>query len=192
MLTDSEWSHQESKDPEQGIGHNRDLYTVWGEKTNFLKIAADNNVFNSSYFLWLDIGAVREKKYNNMRLVRRVPADSGVLLLSVERFTEEEKKLENGKSFADFSRAVRLGGGTIGCDQRSLEAWHKAYYRTMTSYLHRDLFAGKDQNMMATTCLETDLCLLVNSDLGNWFKLQDWLIGKLPGESYQRLAVRTR
>ena len=68
MLTDSQWTEQEKKDPEQGIGHNRELYTVWSEKTNFLKIAADKNHFNSSYFLWLDIGAVRHsvaslKKY---------------------------------------------------------------------------------------------------------------------------------
>ena len=59
MLTEEEWLHQESLDPEQGIGHNRELYTVWSEKTNFIKIAADQDYFNSSYFLWLDIGAVR-------------------------------------------------------------------------------------------------------------------------------------
>ena len=59
LLTDSQWLEQESLDPEQGIGHSRLLYTVWNEKANFLKIAADKNHFNSSYFLWLDIGAVR-------------------------------------------------------------------------------------------------------------------------------------
>ena len=61
MLTDSEWAVQEMMDPEQGIGHNRDLYIVWSEKTNLLKIVADNNYFNSDYFLWLDIGAVRHE-----------------------------------------------------------------------------------------------------------------------------------
>ena len=59
MLSDSQWSEQESLDPEQGIGHSRLLYTVWNEKANFLKIAADKNHFNSAYFLWLDIGAIR-------------------------------------------------------------------------------------------------------------------------------------
>ena len=59
MLTEQQWVHQEGMDPEQGIGHNREPYTVWSEKTNFLKIAADKDYFNSSYFLWLDIGAVR-------------------------------------------------------------------------------------------------------------------------------------
>ena len=59
MLSEIEWSEQERLDPEQNIGHSRLLYALWSEKTNFLKIAADNNHFNSSYFLWLDIGAVR-------------------------------------------------------------------------------------------------------------------------------------
>ena len=122
-----------------------------------------------------------------MKLINRTPSDTGVLLLSVERFTEEEKLLLNGKSFADFSKSIRLGGGTIGCDRESVEAWHTAYYGTMRSYLERNLFAGKDQTMMATTCLETDLCLLVHGDNNNWFKLQDWLMGNLPSEHYHRL-----
>ena len=61
LLTEEEWAEEELKDPEEGIGHNRDLYVVWHEKTNFLKIASDNNFYNSSYFLWLDIGALRHK-----------------------------------------------------------------------------------------------------------------------------------
>ena len=39
----------------------RELYIVWAEKTNLMKLAADTNHFNSSYFLWLDIVAVRHK-----------------------------------------------------------------------------------------------------------------------------------
>ena len=42
----------------------RELYIVWAEKTNLMKLAADTNHFNSSYFLWLDIGAVRHKVRN--------------------------------------------------------------------------------------------------------------------------------
>ena len=120
-----------------------------------------------------------------------MPEDSGVLLLSVGVFTEEERQLVDGRSLADFSKAVRLGGGTIGCDKPSLEEWHRAYYTTLRSYLERGLFLGKDQNMMATTCLESNLCLLLNPDTGtgDWFKLQDWLIGNLPNVEYERLNV---
>ena len=126
-------------------------------------------------------------------MVNRTPAESGVLLLNVERFTDEEKHLQGGRSLTDFQYKRRIGGGTIGCDKSSLEAWHQAYYATFERFIVEKMFAGKDQNLMATTCLETDLCLLVHTDQGQsqdqWFKLQDWLIGNLPNESYERLNL---
>ena len=121
-------------------------------------------------------------------MVNRTPEESGILLLNVERFTEEEKYLQEGRSLTNFQSKVRIGGGTIGCDRSSLEAWHKAYYATFQRFLAEKKFAGKDQNIMATTCLETDLCLLVYGP-GQWFKLQDWLIGNLPDENYERLKI---
>ena len=44
-----------------------------------------------------------------MTLINRIPTDSGVLLLSVQEFTEQEKVLHNGKSEADFSHVDRIG-----------------------------------------------------------------------------------
>ena len=125
-------------------------------------------------------------------MVNRTPEESGVLLLNIERFTEEEKHLQKGRSLTNFQSKVRIGGGTIGCDRISLEAWHKAYYETFERHIAEKLFAGKDQNIMATTCLETGLCLLVYSNGGQWFKLQDWLIGNLPNENYERLDTAER
>ena len=71
----------------------------------------------------------------------------------------------------------RIGGGTIGCDQDSLWRWHQAYYRTVRGYAERGRFIGKDQSMMATTCLDTDLCLLVQGD-EHWIRLQEWFRGE--------------
>ena len=122
-------------------------------------------------------------------MVNRTPEESGVLLLDIERFTEEEKQLQEGRSLTNFQSKNRIGGGTIGCDKISLEAWHKAYYKIFERYIAEKSFAGKDQNIMATTCLETDLCLLVYSHNRQWFKLQDWLIGNLPNENYERLNI---
>ena len=122
-------------------------------------------------------------------MVNRTPKESGVLLLNIERFTEEEKQLQEGRSLTNFQYKNRIGGTTIGVDKISLEAWHKAYYETFARYIAEKSFAGKDQNIMATTCLETDLCLLVYSHHRQWFKLQDWLIGNLPNENYERLNV---
>ena len=175
MLTPREWEAQERMDPEQGIGHNRALYTVWGEKTNFMKIAADENSFQSSYFLWLDIGAVRHpvrlglsydlvtnivlfqgSRYK--KLIHRLPTESGVLLLNINPFTDEERALHDGESSVDFSREDRLGGGTIGCDIGALETWHRQYYSTMNrSALHSKDINVKPDNNIAGISAEASL-----------------------------------
>ena len=122
-------------------------------------------------------------------MVNRIPEESGILLLNIERFTEDEKHLQEGRSLQNFQSKDRIGGTTIGCDKLSLVAWHRAYYETFERYITEKMFAGKDQNLMATTCLETDLCLLVYTEHKQWFKLQDWFIGNLQNETYERLNI---
>merc|ERR1712106_1153106 len=124
LFSDQKWEHQESIDPHLSVGHSKELYWIWNEKSNFMKIVSDINPFSSSYFVWLDIGAVRHTEYNHQLMVRNIPTEKGVLLLNVEPFTEKEKLLKNGTSIADFSKVNRIGGGTIGCDRRSLLSWH--------------------------------------------------------------------
>ena len=187
ILTREDWDTHEKMDTEVGIGHNKDLYAVWNEKTNMMKMVADINPYSSSYFVWLDIGAVRQSGYNHQKMIRRIPKDKGVLLLNVEPFTKEDKVLTDGLSMVEFTNKVRIGGGTICTDKASLYNWHSAFYGTFKRYVETGRFVGKDQNVMATTCLETSLCLLVVS--GDWFRLQPWLRGEVDDE-YKRLDLR--
>lgn len=187
ILTSEEWDEQEKMDPEFGIGHNRHLYAVWNEKTNMMKIVADTNPYFSSYFVWLDIGAMRHPAYNHQKIIRRFPEEKGVLLLNVEPFTEEDKILTDGLSMVEFTHKIRIGGGTICADTENLYKWHAAFYKTIKRYVKEKRFVGKDQNMMAATCLETSLCLLVLS--GEWFRLQPWLRGDV-NDTYTRLDIR--
>ena len=70
MLTPDQWTMMEELDPERGNGHNRLLYSVWNEKTNFMLTAAEKNYFDSDYFVWLDIGAVRHSVSESVRKVK--------------------------------------------------------------------------------------------------------------------------
>ena len=72
--------------------------------------------------------------------------------------------------------------------KKSLESWQTAFYSTIKNYLQRGMFIGKDQNMMATACLETDLCLLVKGEIWNWFLLQSWFKGEIRRD-YNRLNL---
>ena len=114
--------------------------------------------------------------------------EKGILLLSVGQFTKKELELGlDGKSSSDFSLVDRIGGGTIGCDKESLDYWNEAYYSTVMRYLEKGKFIGKDQSMMATTCIETDMCLLVEGD-DDWFAMQRWFRGE-DNFSVKRLNV---
>ena len=69
--------------------------------------------------------------------------------------------------------------GHIGSGPESLVTWHSAYYTMVEQYLTGGRFLGKDQSVMASTCLQYPrLCLLVQADEGHWFALQDWLRGE--------------
>lgn len=50
--------NQHQIDPEKYI-HSPALYAVWGSKSWMLKVAADENRYNSTYFFWVDTGAWR-------------------------------------------------------------------------------------------------------------------------------------
>ena len=108
------------------------------------------------------------------------------MLLNVENFTKEERLLQGGETEADFTPVNRIGGGTIGCGRDSCYLWHQAYYNVMKRFLANDKFVGKDQSLMATVCVETGMCLLVQSDIDNWFKLQQWFRKDIQ-DSYYRL-----
>ena len=83
------------------------------------------------------------------------------------------------------SLVVRIGGGNFGGDVDAITTWQKAYYTKLREYLDAGVFAGKDQPVMASVCLEfVDICYIVDGqeireseDI--WFALQPVLGGKV-------------
>eukprot|EP00088_Acartia_fossae_P010175 TRINITY_DN1503_c0_g1_i1.p1 TRINITY_DN1503_c0_g1~~TRINITY_DN1503_c0_g1_i1.p1 ORF type:complete len:314 (-),score=38.33 TRINITY_DN1503_c0_g1_i1:367-1308(-) len=188
MLDANGWLTQETLDHELKVGHSRELYWIWNEKTSLVHSVSQRNPFRSQYFAWLDIGAIRHSRFNRQRLMNNFPFEQGITLLEINEFTEDELTLVKGECRADFSRVNRIGGGMIGGDLRAIQDWNIKYYQTFKRYLTEGMFAGKDQSVMATSCVETNLCLLVPAppvidflwrDTGekDWFHLQSFFRG---------------
>jgi hypothetical protein len=176
------WSKQEKMDKEVAIGHSRELYWIWNEKSFFLEEVSEINPFGTKYFAWLDIGAVRHTRFNYKRLMEYIPKQKGIILLQINPFTPDELRLENGKCPTDFSKVDRIGGGMIAGDRSSIKKWTIHFTKVFDRYLAEGRFAGKDQSVMATTCVETDLCLMVTTpkqfQADKWFFLQDFFMGR--------------
>ena len=76
----------------------------------------------------------------------------------------------------------------IGSGPDSLASWHSAYYAMVEQYRMGGRFLGKDQSVMASTCLQSPgLCLLVRA--GDWFALQEWLRGEGAWGNYSTLKT---
>ncbi len=107
------WNGEFKKDPEAFRHKSVELYWIWNEKPNWLKQAVDMNPFHSSFFVWVDIGYLRENKnkYKGKQMIVRIPAtitDHQVMLLNVN--TYKIKDMDPTALLHDN----RVGGNFIG------------------------------------------------------------------------------
>ena len=100
------WTHQHSIDPERGIHKDYRLYQIWSNKVDLLKLAVDENPFNSSFFAWVDMGYFQTDQYNGRTMLQcGFPSSSNSV-----------KMLEIGED--------GVGGGFIGGYASGIYQWH--------------------------------------------------------------------
>jgi len=168
------WAAQLSVDREAALHKTVETYWVWNNKAEMVRRVVEQNPFNSNLFFWVDIGYLRTSggRYKNKRWVRReLFPTSCITTLVVEDFTGEDMELgEKGESEVEFNNPKwRLAGGAWGGHAESLHAWHHHYYTTLDKYMEEQRFAGNDQAIMATTCMNTpSLCCMVNPPKDYW------------------------
>lgn len=173
------WNRDLTRDHERGY-HNTALYMIWNEKSMFIKRAMDSNYFSTEYFMWCDIGMVREERhikhltgFPSTEFIRTL--QNRVYLLSMGDFTEEELKMSGATDI--FRYKNKIGGGVIFGHRDVLKVWVHEYYKMLDEFMKNDCFAGKDQSVMACVYLKNrDLIHLVrprpspfDSPYGPWF-----------------------
>lgn len=168
----SVWEYQHSIDRETGWPHaDLRVYWIWNEKSRWLQTAAERNPFNSSYFFWLDIGGVRDGSSDLLdgpALVRpevtaALPRHS-VILMMMYPFVDEELEVDahTMASRSTFVNVDRIAGTSFGGTRDAVIAWSSAFYTVLARLLRTGVFAGKDQNVMAMTCVESpQLCYFI-------------------------------
>ena len=187
-----DWNSQYEKDPEKSI-HSSELYVIWNQKSLWLSDVATSNPFSSDHFFWADSGQFRDDDFLNkfvrkngdvwLRTADWFPSCQ-ILFLSVESFTERESQFDSsGRSIILDSKLVRLGGGNFGGDTCAIMRWRDLFLEQLERYVVSGAFAGKDQPIYGTTCLQhRELCFLVDGrkvrDINDvWFAMQPVLHG---------------
>jgi len=181
----SYWKKDYQRDHEKY--HDPNLYMAWNEKTMFIKRAMDINPFNTEYYAWTDIGMVRDSKtipyisnYPNPDIIQTLKKDK-VYLLNICKFTQED--LQGTNATERFRFCDRIGGGVIFGHKDILQKWTVIYYDMIGTFMTNNLFAGKDQSILACLYLKyrenlIELVKPIKSPIDPWFYMMYYLGNK--------------
>lgn len=149
--------------------HSPQLYIIWYEKKEFVLRAIELNPFKHNKFLWADAGGFRVKSWypllQKFPLAEKIP-DKKFFILSIKPFSEDDALLADRKE-------PRIGGGYLAAPAEVWKEFSKSYDIMLNKYKEAGIYAGKDQNIIASMYLENpDFFALIPSDLSSedpWF-----------------------
>jgi hypothetical protein len=142
------WDSQLSMDPTPSCGRGIDCYKIWNSKFELLKEAIETNPFHTDFFVWNDIGNVREA--NIVPYLSQYPYSSKISrdkldIVILNGFRER-------KTF--FQNEVHFSGSMFGSHKDTLLELYKVFYFYFNLYVEKGYFIGCDQQILATLYLE--------------------------------------
>jgi len=170
------WNNDILIDHERGY-HSIQLYMIWNEKAHFLKYAININPFNTDYFIWTDIGMVREEYY--IEHIKTFP--------NINKFQKKDKvyilNIDNMISDNDYNISIPtekyryvncMGAGVIAGHKDILIDMIDKYYLMLEEFISNNFFAGKDQSIYTNLCIKYkdlfEIIKPIQSPLNNdWF-----------------------
>lgn len=190
--TEQFWQAQLEADQERSIHRSYELYWIWALKTLFVADAAQMDVFGTEWFFWLDAGGVRQNFPG--RQFQPITLDpESVYYACVKPFTLEELQ---HNSNVKFEMKVHLAGGLFLVHRSRAERWSKTYLRVFDQYTERGWFLGKDQDLLATACVQypSECALLpTNTAPGNpWFSVLYYALGMMPDATPYHLSCELK
>lgn len=178
------WDKDYDMDPEKSI-HSIELYKVWAEKVFFVDRAINENIYNTDYFVWTDIGSFRNKDiladFEGYPCVNNLPINMVTFLL-IEHFSPDDI-LNLDKVDNRFLTSTRVGGGIFGGNISSMKKFKELSHDMLIEFDSENIFKGKDQNLFAFIILRNPgLFNVIKSKsvrlYSRWFYLHYYLSGK--------------
>lgn len=170
------WPHQLEIDVEKKIHAGYQVFWIWLSKSWLVVQGSEMNPFDSSFFMWCDIGSFRDSKYNNRLLIQHAElVPDGSLIWMAHRTPNPPSspiwadKLKERQHF--YQSGSQAAGSTV--------AWrdfHKQFAITIDRFVAKGLFIGEDQTVIQGTCQSNPhLCLYAPSSQvrdNNYFGLR--------------------
>ena len=143
--------------------------------------AFKNKYFDTEYYMWTDIGMLREEKLyyilntNEFKCNIKKLDKNKITLLKLNNFTKEELSYKNTIIPYTYKIGInRCGGGAIISSKFLMEKWFNIYYSMLDTFISNDFFAGKDQNILNNIYIKYgndlfDLIEPIDYNLDKWF-----------------------
>ena len=184
------WQHQlHDMDPERQVHQSYQLYWIWALKVFFLHDAVQLNHFQSSFYVWIDAGIMREKRYVNANLLHLLPPiamqENNHSIFIGNPFPFEptiDNIIDTSPCGNSFLHKDRLAGGMFGGHASFIQTWLALYQQFFQKYIECGWFVGKDQSIFNSICIQRpDKCVLIhNTDpqRNPWYSLVYFLLDK--------------
>ena len=147
---DAFWEKQHMIDIEKKIHKGEYLYWIWDEKSHWLKEIALLNPFRTKNFVWMDMGAFRNTKYNHKLVIQsdftnnKILSDRMIFLRISKAIKWLQSKYMSRHIYKDVIKFnMYLGGGIFGGTKDAILRWHDAFYSEMDTWAKGNKFIGK-------------------------------------------------
>jgi hypothetical protein len=155
------WKKQLKMDPERSIHQGYPLFWIWLSKSWFVKEAIERNYFQSSIFMWSDIGCFRIARYRRKKLIQHsqmVPRQSILQMAHHEPNPPPANQTIWNDKYRQRQHFYHSGSQAIGYADTWKE-FHAEFMNTIHEFISRKMFIGEDQTVLQSTCLRNpNLC----------------------------------
>ena len=151
----------ETKDPERtkGIQHNKYLYTIWNNKSFWLREITE--IIPAMGYYWVDIGCIRYNVSNDvyqfvssLNFVNRL--EQKIVLSVIDDFNTEDEYFADSIPYIYYNNneIIRIQGGFFGGGKKQIIEWCELYIDELNQFEKYKIFAGKDQYIMGSIYLK--------------------------------------
>lgn len=151
----------EKKDPEikKGIQHNKYLYTIWNNKSFWLKEITE--MIPAMGYYWVDIGCIRynttDEVYrfvSSLNFVNRI--EQKIVLSIIDDFDTEDEYFADSIPYIYYNNneVIKIQGGFFGGGKKQITEWCDLYIDELNQFEKYKIFAGKDQYIMGSIYLK--------------------------------------
>jgi hypothetical protein len=185
-----DWMKQYELDDEKY--HTRELYMIWNEKINFLKVASEKNPYHTDWFLWCDMGSLRKPIFQTEDFTRSVVFNhlekNKTYFFRIHNFHYHNPYFVNHleKYLPHKCDLNVIQGGFILTHISICKDVHREYYTLLDELYNKQLFIGKDQCCYLSLILRSKLTSVIEIQTHSymkefpdtWFFAYPFILGK--------------